>query len=337
MQIVDEIWGEFEVNEPVLIELLQSKELNRLRHISSAGYYPAIAENTHPQNTRYIHSVGVFLLLRRFGAPLLEQIAGLLHDVSHSAFSHTIDYIKTDLDGQKTQSAQDAVHEKYLQKTSIPSILQKYGINLADILDDKKFPLKENDLPNICADRLDYTMRNIVIFNLLSQEEIAKIRDSLIVANGSFVFENAKGANLFCNAFYFLNEHCWSGFPSAIMFAVSARLFRRALNLGIVSLADFYDFDDDYIIKKIQENLDKDKKLKAFYDQLNLPPKAFENDLEAPIEPIFTKNRIVNPFVRLQDTFCRFADMDQTYKSKISKLPKFKEYRVVLNKFAKVA
>ena len=43
MQIVDEIWGEFEVNEPVLIELLQSEELNRLRHISSAGYYPAIA------------------------------------------------------------------------------------------------------------------------------------------------------------------------------------------------------------------------------------------------------------------------------------------------------
>lgn len=42
---------------------------------------------------RYDHSVGVMLLIRMLGGTLEEQIAGLLHDVSHTAFSHVADYV----------------------------------------------------------------------------------------------------------------------------------------------------------------------------------------------------------------------------------------------------
>lgn len=41
----------------------------------------------------YDHSMGVFVILRARGAPLEEQIAGLLHDVSHTAFSHVGDWV----------------------------------------------------------------------------------------------------------------------------------------------------------------------------------------------------------------------------------------------------
>ena len=43
--------------------------------------------------TRYEHSVGVMLLARRVGGGLREQVAALLHDVSHTAFSHVIDHV----------------------------------------------------------------------------------------------------------------------------------------------------------------------------------------------------------------------------------------------------
>jgi HD superfamily phosphohydrolase len=50
--------------------------------------------------TRYEHSVGAMLLVRQLGGSLREQIAALLHDVSHTAFSHVIDYVLNDHDGQ---------------------------------------------------------------------------------------------------------------------------------------------------------------------------------------------------------------------------------------------
>jgi HD superfamily phosphohydrolase len=37
------------------------------------------------------------LLVRRLGASLEEQIAALLHDVSHTAFSHVIDSVDHNL------------------------------------------------------------------------------------------------------------------------------------------------------------------------------------------------------------------------------------------------
>ena len=33
------------------------------------------------------------LLIKKLGGSVEEQIAGLLHDVSHTAFSHVIDYV----------------------------------------------------------------------------------------------------------------------------------------------------------------------------------------------------------------------------------------------------
>ena len=45
--------------------------------------------------TRFEHSLGVFALLRRLRAPRREQVAGLLHDISHTAFSHAVDFVFT--------------------------------------------------------------------------------------------------------------------------------------------------------------------------------------------------------------------------------------------------
>lgn len=101
------LYGDFTIAEPVLIELLQDPYMQRLKHIRQYGtnYYTIKKQDFN----RFDHSVGVFVLLRKYGASLNEQIAGLLHDVSHTVFSHCGDYLfkVSQLDGS---SYQDTIH-----------------------------------------------------------------------------------------------------------------------------------------------------------------------------------------------------------------------------------
>ncbi len=328
MKLSDIVFGETEVTEPVLLQLLSAPELIRLKHISSAGYYPAVAGFRHDQNSRWVHSVGVFMLLRRFGASLEEQIAGLLHDVSHSAFSHTIDYISKDGTNQKRQDGQDKIHNSFVKNSSLAVILQHHGFDVDYILDDSRFPLKENSLPDICADRLDYALRQAYIFRRLDLEQIRHVVSSLKIKDGSFVFGSPEAALHYANAFLWLNENCWSGLASAVMFSVSAQMFRRAMEQGYISASDFYDFDDDYIISKIEAVLPKDGKLQYCYSLLQRGPERFANYGNEDIEPVYLKNRIVDPLVDIRNGCVRLSELSRTYKEKIANLPSFKEYRI---------
>ena len=76
MKINDAVYGEEEINESVLVDLIISKSVQRLKEISQFGmpdeyYYKK-------GFSRYEHSLGVMILLRRLNASLEEQIAGLL-------------------------------------------------------------------------------------------------------------------------------------------------------------------------------------------------------------------------------------------------------------------
>lgn len=90
--IDDCVYGSCKITEPVLIELLQSPVILRLKGINQLGIPPEY-DPTNVFFSRYDHSVGVLVLLKKLGASLEEQVAGLLHDSSHTALSHQIDWV----------------------------------------------------------------------------------------------------------------------------------------------------------------------------------------------------------------------------------------------------
>jgi len=108
MTLNDRIFGKISITEPVLIELIKSKPLQRLKAIDQSGYYEPWFPGT--KHSRFEHSVGVCWLLKKYGAPIEEQIAGLIHDVSHTAFSHTSDYI-FDTGSEREHTHQDKMFE----------------------------------------------------------------------------------------------------------------------------------------------------------------------------------------------------------------------------------
>src|SRR5271154_4967976 len=116
--IVDEsFYGRFELNEPLLVNLLWSESVQRLRGVYMGGIPSLLGIGT--TSTRYEHSVGAMLLVRLLGASVEEQAAALLHDISHTALSHVIDYV---FDTPTRQAFHDDIKVQYVGSTSIPAV-----------------------------------------------------------------------------------------------------------------------------------------------------------------------------------------------------------------------
>lgn len=325
MQINDLVYGNFEIKEPVIIELLNTPEFKRLKKISMGGYYPAYYELQPINNNRYNHSVGVFLLLRKYNAGLEEQIAGLLHDVSHSAFSHAIDYIDDNPEAHKTQKNQDDYHEEFIRNSDIPSILKKHHFNLDNILDDKDFSLKENELPDICADRLDYTLREgFVVTKSINEAARDKILSGLINHNHQFAFNNIESARVFADLFWQLNETNWCGRRTAIMFAFNGLLLRYSINQGYITKLDLFKMTDDEVIERLRKT--NDTKLLHIFNILNLKQEQIDNELLAGISQVVCKNRKVDPYVFGNNRLIRLSEVDLEFAAKIKDTPEYKTY-----------
>lgn len=130
-----QVYGEFDF-APVIVDLLNSDAVQRLHHIQQHG--PDIWVWDHANITRFEHSLGVLLFLCKLGVGLENQIAGLIHDVSHTAFSHAIDFVF----GRELQGDfGDRAFKKIVLSSDIPTILQKHGFCLEHLIDLDNFPV----------------------------------------------------------------------------------------------------------------------------------------------------------------------------------------------------
>ena len=94
MLIHDRIYGAINITEEVVVELINSNPLQRLKKISQDGAPHFIQPIRNV--TRFEHSIGVWYLSFLYKRPIEEQIASLLHDIPHTAFSHVIDFVMAD-------------------------------------------------------------------------------------------------------------------------------------------------------------------------------------------------------------------------------------------------
>ena len=234
----DTIYGRQAINEPVLLALLDSAAMTRLRGVLQHGISGLIGI-TSPV-TRFDHSLGVMILVRRLGGDLREQIAALLHDASHTAFSHVIDYVFNDHDGQ---SYHDRQQEPFLAGTDIPAVLARFGYDWRAFLDETQFPILEQPAPRLCADRLDYFLRDCGELGLAAEAEIQFALDHLLLANGRIVTNDLDAARWLGRTFMAADNASWSNFREVGLYEVTARAIRRGLAVGALSEADIWGTD----------------------------------------------------------------------------------------------
>ncbi|MCW1949395.1 MAG: HD domain-containing protein, partial [Candidatus Shapirobacteria bacterium] len=203
MIVDDSIYGQLEIKSQIIVDLIDLPIFQRLKRISQDGaphYIQPIRTVT-----RYEHSIGVWYLSCRYGRPIEEQIVCLLHDLSHTAFSHVIDFVTKN---EKHEFA-DSKLDEMIMKSEIPEIIKRNGLDLRKILNKESFPLLENCLPDISVDRLDYFLRDGYTIGFLPKETIKLFLDSLYERENILFFKEVRVASLLAILFTNFSRLIW--------------------------------------------------------------------------------------------------------------------------------
>ena len=280
MVIADSLYGEFEVSA-IVEELIGSKPIQRLKGIHQGGGIFLV--NPELTLTRYEHSVGVMLLIKLLGGTEIEQIAGLLHDVSHTAFSHVIDYIFK----HPEEDYHEEIYQRILTESEIPGILESYGYALQDLL-EQNFNILEQPLPDLCADRIDYALRDLCYAGFISLEEVRDFISKLIVHDGRIMMTSVSSAQWFTKMYEVLNKEYFGKKEHLYANEKLTEVLKYLLTEKVIAKKDF-EKDDIKLLALIEENsfgkqrIDAIKRFDGFegYDATNfkLKPRVIDPGL----------------------------------------------------------
>ncbi len=304
MRYESRLYGPVEIEEPVLLDVMSSAAMQRLRGVLQHGI-SALIGITVPVS-RFEHSVGVMLLVRRLGGSVEEQIAALLHDVSHTAFSHVIDYV---FGGHDSQSYHDEIKADYVAATDLPNVLTAHGYDWRDFLEEDSFPLLEQPAPALCADRLDYFLRDSHDLGLATLEQCRNAVEHLTVYKGRIVVDDLAVARWMAETYIAADDGSWADFREVGLYELTARAIKTALDRGIITEADLWRTD---AVVWQQMLASDDPALQA---QLALisPETRFVRDEESPAFRISTKIRTIDPDVLLNGTAQPLSALDPAF------------------------
>lgn len=294
--VVDDIYGSHILTEPLLIALLTSPAVRRLGHVAQHGITAHLGHT--PFVTRLEHSVGAMILVRAVGGSVEEQAAGLLHDISHTAFSHVADSAFP-----SPVSYHEEHKDEYVAMTNLRSILAAHGAT-EQIFDEEEYGLVERPAPHLCADRLDYGLRDAVGFGHISLEQgravFAAVRafpsPHLSDHKRYLVVTDLECAHSLARAYSSADAGVWSNAAHSEIDRRLGEVISRMVARGALVEKDMW-LDDAAFLAKLKRNANEQERAEVH---------SIEND-ELPVDeglgiPHDSKIRTIDPDVWVAGT-----------------------------------
>ncbi|WP_257265869.1 hypothetical protein [Endozoicomonas sp. ONNA2] len=244
----------------LLSSLLIHPAINRLKYINQYGPIQMVDSqgNNNEPYCRHDHSLGVFYLLNRFCAPFPEQISGLLHDLSHSTFSHVSDYLFSD-NSAGNPDYHDSQFIHVVNRHNITPILNRHHLS-PEIIDPKNnpsFSRLERPLPDLAADRLDYIVQGAARRKQLTEQQVDTILADLFFdpLSEHWYFRSLESARLSANASIELNRHIFATAWGRVLYLWTADALKQLLMAGELQIEDlFFTMGDDKVWQKIHQS-----------------------------------------------------------------------------------
>jgi HD superfamily phosphohydrolase len=301
MRWQDRVYGEVSIEDQAILDLVTCATFQRLKGIKQAG--PSALTFPFKDVTRFEHSVGVFILLRRLGAPRREQVAGLLHDVSHTAFSHAVDFIYN----SREQDHHEQLKPLMLDRADLALAIGGVGFSPSDFYDDSIYPLLEQPIPLLCADRLDYFLRDGLTCGVVTRNFAERILSSVTVIDSKLALRDAEVAREAVTLFAKMNRDWWAGPIEAFIYNEFADALREAMQIGVLQLDDLMT-EDVAVLKRLDSSGSPliAQKLERIR---NIPP-----DCTHGYSPrIVPKERWLDPPVQTNGTVRRLSSLESSH------------------------
>ena len=293
----DRVYGEVAVDDPRILALIDGPTFQRLKGVKQAG--PSALAFAFKTVTRFEHSLGVHILLRKLGANLREQVAGLLHDVSHTAFSHAVDFVFSSVE----QDHHEELKPVFLERPDVVSALAGLGFAPADFFDDSVYPLLERPLPWLCADRLDYFLRDSLACGVTTRDSADRILERVEAIDGTIVFNDEGVAREATALFATMNRDWWASPTEAYLYNEFADALREGFRLGTLVTSDLHE-DDAHVLDRLHEA--HSPLIEEKLDHV----RRFRPEMVIGFVPrVVPKNRWLDPPVKVGNGFRRLSDL----------------------------
>lgn len=311
--VVDTIFGSIESNSLLISDLLHSNALHRLKFIDQGG--PCVYFNHAFPFNRYAHSLGVWALLHRFHCTESEQVAGLLHDASHTAFSHLADVVFDEY-GQE-HAYQDVHHLDLLARTDIVSILNQHNFLLSDADPEcASYICLEKALPDMCADRIEYNIHTGLVYHRLSAQDVQRLVDDLRFDGSSWYFKTIDSAIILGSLSLDFTKDIWGAPWNMVMYDHFKDAIKRAMDIHLMTQDDFLLGTDQIIMDRlracddeiIQKKMDLCSRVKSTFSLVGC-----HDRFDAFFKPKF---RGMDPLVEHQGQLHRLSFLSASFKEK---------------------
>ncbi|MFK7871545.1 MAG: HD domain-containing protein [Oligoflexales bacterium] len=303
-------------NDPLILDLIAHPAFQRLKHIEQHGLWTRI-DAKEESYSRYEHSLGVYSLLKKYGASRREQVAGLLHDVSHTAFSHVGDGVFGS-ENPNDDAYQDLIHSTYLKTSGLASVLEDYGLT-AEEVDPKcgDFSMLEQSHPDLCADRIDYIIQGSHKAGVLSSSQVFEIRNDLHFEKNKqrWFFSTQNSAFAFAQGSLLLSEHTWGGAQDSLAVYWFRQMIQEAFKLKILQPKVMKTGCDDQVWNVLMGS--DHPGLKKWQVALLTPqlPLSEANPSDRGVKYFQRKFRGVDPIVMTLAGFKPLTEVSRIYRS----------------------
>ena len=179
-----DMWKNYSVQIPEVISRISDiPEMIRLKDVGmncGCEYtsFP-LFRSMKERYTRYDHSMGTALLVWRFSKDPAQTMAAAFHDIATPCFAHVVDFMLGDY--MEQESTESRTREMIAGSEEILRLLDEYGLDVEDVADYHRYPIADNDSPGLSADRLEYTLGNLLNYRRRNQERISAYLDHLKV------------------------------------------------------------------------------------------------------------------------------------------------------------
>ena len=169
----------FEILEPNfpewLLDYINTPELLNQQYISitCGTIYSDLFESSYFFSS-LDHSIAVALIIWHFTHDKKQTLSGLFHDIATPVFKHCVDFLNGDYMSQ--ESTEDLTNEIISNSKEIMALLERDNIKLNEVDDYHKYPIADNDTPQLSADRLEYSLSNALLtYNKSNIEDIKEV------------------------------------------------------------------------------------------------------------------------------------------------------------------